>query len=127
MHYDLLVRIKNAELARKENASMPYSRGNFALAKILEGAGYISDVQKKNVGKKSFLEMKLRYHEEYRPALTGFKIMSKPGRRMYRSAKELKAIRQNYGIAVISTSAGLLTNREAKQRKIGGEYLLEVW
>ena len=127
MHYDRLVQIKNAELARKETATAPYSRANFALAKILEGAGYIAEVQKKNAGKKSFLDFKLRYREAHRPALTGFKIMSKPGRRMYRSAKELKPIRQNYGLAVISTSAGLLTNREAKNRRLGGEYLFEVW
>lgn len=127
MHYDLLPRIKNAELARKEITTVPFSKSNLALAKILEAAGFISDVQKRNVGKKSFLDLKLSYRGEHRPALNGFRIMSKPGRRMYRSAQELKVIRQNYGIAVISTSAGLLTNREAYKRKLGGEYLFEVW
>lgn len=126
MYYDLLARIKNGLLARKESVFMPHSNFDFAVAKVLESAGYVKSVEKKVFGKKTNIEVKLKY-EDGKPAMTDFKIMSKPSRRLYEGRDELRPVKQNYGIAVLSTSAGVMSNKEARKKNVGGEYLFEVW
>ncbi len=124
MYYDLLIRIKNAEVAEKDSLVAGFSGLDLAVAKILAEGGYIKDVQKKTVGKKSFLEIKLAKGGH---AINGIKIISKPGRRMYVGAEEIRAIRQGYGMAVISTSKGVMNGKTARKQKVGGEYLFDIW
>lgn len=124
MHYDLLVRIKNAESAEKDSLTANFSKLDLAISKVLLEGGYIKDVQKKSVGRKDFLEIKLLRGGK---AINGFKIISKPGRRMYVGSEEIRSVRQGYGLAVISTSRGVMSNKEAHKKKVGGEYLFEIW
>ncbi|KKW46888.1 MAG: 30S ribosomal protein S8 [Candidatus Liptonbacteria bacterium RIFCSPLOWO2_01_FULL_56_20] len=126
MYYDLLVKIKNAERARKEVLHAPLSKLDFSVAKLLVDAGYLQDAQKKPAGKRTVLELKLRYANN-RPALSDFKIVSKPSRRIYVGYRDLQMGRGRRGIAVLSTPEGVMSNREARTKKVGGEYLFDVW
>ena len=126
MYYDLLAKIKNAQHAKKEVIHTPFSNFDFAILKVLVDAGYIQDVQKRNVGKKSILEVRVRYVHD-RPALTDFKIVSKPSRRLYAGYRDIRLVKQGHGIAIISTPEGVMTGKGARKGKLGGEYLFEVW
>ena len=124
MHCDLIVRIKNADNSGKDSLIAPFSKADFAIAKILAQTWYIRDVQKKTMGKKYFLEIKLARGGK---AIDGLKIVSKPGRRIYAGFNDIRAVRQGYGIGIISTSRGIMSDKEARKQKVGGEYLFEVW
>ncbi len=126
MYYNLLSEIKNAEQARKESLSLPYAEFDFAVAKLLAENGFVKEAEKKTSGRKPAIEIKLKYRGG-EPALTGFKIVSKPSRRFYAGYKELKPVHQGFGAAVLSTPSGVMTNKEARKNKVGGEYLFEVW
>lgn len=126
MYWDILTKIKNAYLAKKEKILVPFSRLDFEILKILVQNGYLKSVDKKNINRKNFLEIKLLYNNK-QPALSNFKIISKPSRHIYKSYKELKVVRSGYGLGIISTSKGLMTEKEALKNKVGGEYLFEVW
>src|SRR3989344_9135591 len=119
MHYDLVVRIKNAENSEKDSLVASFSKVDFAIAKILAEAGYIKDVQKKTVGKKNFLEIKLSRGGRAR---NGIKILSKPGRRIYVASDDIRTVRQGYGMSVVSASQGVMSNKEARKQKVGGEH-----
>jgi small subunit ribosomal protein S8 len=126
MYYDLLPRIKNAGAARKESFIAPYSNLDLAVAQILVDAGYLKSAEKKVIGKKNFLEVVMKYYKK-QPAMIDFRLISKPSRHIYSSYRELRPVRQNYGFAVISTPKGIMSNKEAKKQKVGGEYLFEIW
>ncbi|OGY99255.1 MAG: 30S ribosomal protein S8 [Candidatus Liptonbacteria bacterium RIFCSPLOWO2_01_FULL_52_25] len=126
MYYDLLARIQNAERAGKESVIGRFSKLSFAVARILKDEGYVGEVHKKSVGKLDHIEIRLLKGAKAR-AITGFKIISKPSRRLYVTAQNLRSVRQGHGTAVISTSKGVMTGKEAKKNNIGGEYLFEVW
>jgi len=126
MHYNLLARIKNAQMARQESLQMPFSKFDYAVAKALAEAGFVAEAGKKAVGKRNVLEVKLKYKNR-RPGLQNFRILSKPSRKVYVGYRELKPIRQNYGVTILSTPAGIMTNRQARKNKVGGERLFEVW
>jgi len=99
---------------------------DFAVAGILVKAGYLKDVQKKTIGKKNALEIKLAYMDD-QPVLNDFKILSKPSRHFYTGYRKLKTVKQGYGLSVISTPSGIMSGKEAKKTKVGGEYLFEIW
>ncbi len=126
MYHNLLVNIKNASRAKKETVQMPFSNFDFAVARFLLGAGFVAAVDKKNMGKKSYLEMKLRYRDGV-SAFTDFRLISKPSRRFYIGYRDLQSVKQGYGLAAISTPEGVLSNNEARKKKVGGEYLFQVW
>lgn len=126
MYYDLLVKIKNADRARKKIVKTPYSQMDFSVAKILVDSGYLKSVKKKTVERKSFLEIELT-GKPGSYALDGFKILSKPGRRLYISYRNLRSVRQGYGLGILSTPQGIMTNVEARKQKVGGEYLFQIW
>lgn len=126
MHYHLIPKIKNAEQAGKTTMVTPFSNVDFAIAEILVKAGYLNDVQKKAVGKKNFLEMQLLQRSKG-PKINGFNIMSKPSRHMYVDYRNIKPVKQGYGIGVFSTSRGIMEGEKAKKEKIGGEYLFQIW
>ena len=126
MYYDLLPKIKNAEQAGKAHILTPFSKMDFDVAKILLAAKYIGDVQKKTVGNKNYLEIALAGKSK-KGMIAGFKIVSKPSRHIYLDLKKIRPVKQGYGIAVISTSKGVMSDKDVRRNKVGGEYLFEIW
>ncbi|PIV38563.1 MAG: 30S ribosomal protein S8 [Candidatus Portnoybacteria bacterium CG02_land_8_20_14_3_00_45_8] len=123
---DLLIQIKNAQQAGRAAVVLPFSKLKLALAKILEKEGFVGSVEKKGAKPKEKLEITLKYDQGL-PAIQGVKRISKLGRRLYIQADKIRSVRQGYGVAIISTSQGLMTDKEARRKKLGGEYLCEVW
>ncbi len=123
---DFLTRLRNAQAAGHETTTVPGSKLKLAIAKILEREGFIGSVKESNVGPKKTIEVGLKYNEK-EPAIRAVKRVSTPGRRVYRGADELPHVLSGQGIAIISTSAGVMTNREARRRRLGGEILCEVY
>jgi len=121
---DLIIRIKNGYLARKEKVEVLRSNFNLRILKKLKELKYIKDYSEKEDGKK--IEVELLYKNN-QPALTDVKIHSKMGRRIYRGYRELKPVLNGLGFSIISTSKGILTNVEAKKLKVGGELLFDIW
>jgi small subunit ribosomal protein S8 len=126
MYYDLLTRIKNGLRARKETIHAPFSNFDFAVAKFLQETGYVSAADKRNVGKKALIDIRLKYVNG-EPAITDFKLVSKPSRRMYIGYRDVMPVRQGHGYAAISTPSGIMSNRAARKKKVGGEYLFQIW
>lgn len=124
---DMLTRIRNANQALHLEASMPSSKLKVEIAKILAAEGFVDGYKEEdaNVGKK--LTVRLRYGNDRSRVLKGVRRVSKPGRRVYKGAKELPRVQGGIGVAIVSTSNGLLTDREARRREVGGEILCEVW
>jgi len=121
---DLIIRIKNGYLARKEKVEVLSSNFNLRILKKLKELKYIKDYSEKEDGKK--IEVELLYNNNQK-ALTDVKIHSKIGRRIYRGYRELKPVLNGLGFSIISTSKGILTNVEAKKLKVGGELLFDIW
>ncbi len=124
---DMLIRIKNALMARHKKVEVPASKMKLEIARILKEEGYIEDfvfIDEKPQGK---IEIILKYDENKRPVIRGVKRVSKPGRRIYKGYKELPRVLDGLGIAIISTSQGIMTDFEARRRKVGGEVLCEIW
>jgi small subunit ribosomal protein S8 len=129
---DMLIRLKNGYLARKAVVAVPFSKIKEELGKILVEERYIEKLKIKNAclaarqEKLKIIEMTLKY-EGKRPALTGLKRISKPGVRRYVKAAQLPPSFPGEGVTIISTSEGLLTNKEAGQKNLGGEILCQIW
>ena len=127
MNYSkFLIQVKNAQMAGKQSLQTPFSNMNLKIAQLLINQDYLKSAEKIKVEKKEYLNIGLLYKKN-EPAITGLKFISKPSRRIYRHFKDLRLVRQGFGLAVISTSKGLMTNKEAKKNKIGGEYLFEIY
>jgi small subunit ribosomal protein S8 len=122
---DLLTRIRNAQSSHHETIELPSSRMKYAIAKILEREGFVANVLERAEGPKKTLSVGLKY-EGREPAIRSIKRISKPGKRIYRKADELPRVLSDLGIAIISTSSGVMTNKEARRRKLGGEVLCEI-
>ena len=122
---DMLTRLRNAAMVRKQEVVLPLSRVKFEIAKILEKEGYLTDVEKSDAHHGQ-LKLKLRFTEDG-PTLRSVTRISKPGRRVYAPKTGLPKVLNDHGIAVVSTSAGLMTNKEARKRGLGGEIVCEVW
>ena len=124
---DLLARIRNAQLAKHDRLDVPASRLKLEVVRLLKDEGFIKnfrEVEDTPVGK---IRVFLRYSAEGMPAISHLEKISKPGRRVYRKAEELKPVRNGLGIGIVSTSQGLLTDAQARERRVGGELLCEVW
>ena len=126
MYYDLLSKIKNATMARKDKIVVPFSRMDFAVAGVLVKGGYLKSVEKETTGKKSIMVIRTGVKNKT-GMVTDFKVMSKPSRHLYRDYRSLRQVRQGYGLAVLSTSKGIMSEQEARKGKVGGEYLFEIW
>jgi len=124
---DMLTRIRNANIALHPETTMPSSKLKEEIARILSEEGYIDGykVDDARVGKK--LTVKLRYGADRERVLGGIVRISKPGRRVYKGASDVRRVRGGLGVAIVSTSNGIMTDREARRRKVGGEILCEVW
>ncbi len=124
---DMLTRIRNAVAVGHERVSMPASKMKLGIARILVDEGFIDRFDVKENGTVNELELVLRYGNRRQPAIGGIKRISKPGHRIYRGAGELPRVQGGLGVAVVSTSQGLLPDREARRRRLGGEIVCEVW
>ena len=124
---DMLTRVRNANMALHPEVSMPSSKLKEEIAKILSSEGYFDGykVEDANVGQK--LTVTLRYSNDRDRVLHGIRRISTPGRRVYKGNADLERVRGGLGVSIVSTSEGLLTDREARRRKVGGEVLCEVW
>jgi small subunit ribosomal protein S8 len=123
---DMLTRIRNAIAVGHERVSMPSSKIKVGIAQILKDEGFIDRFEVSDAQQKE-LELVLRYGPRRRAAIVGIKRVSKPGHRVYRGAGELPRVQGGLGVAVVSTSQGLLPDREARRRRLGGEVVCEVW
>lgn len=124
---DMLTRIRNASAVRKAEVAMPFSKMKLALAKILEREGFVAKTEVQGeAGGHQLINLSLKYQNR-EPAITSIQRVSTPGRRLYAGYQELHSVRNGLGIAIISTPQGLMTNKEARQKKIGGELLCEVY
>ncbi|HEX7477751.1 MAG TPA: 30S ribosomal protein S8 [Polyangiales bacterium] len=123
---DMLARIRNALLARHESVEMPHSKLKVHIAEILKQEGYISDfsVQQEE---RAQLRVQLKYGRDRIPAIAGLRRASRPGRRLYVRHTAIPSVLNGMGISIISTSHGVLTDRDARKQNIGGELLCEVW
>ena len=124
---DMLTRLRNANHARHESVSMPYSKLKNAIANILVEEGYIAsiDVEDAKVGQTLVLTLKYGSHRE--AAIEGLQRVSKPGLRVYAKSTNLPKVRGGLGVAILSTSSGLLTDRQAAEKGVGGEVLAYIW
>ncbi|MFA5175079.1 MAG: 30S ribosomal protein S8 [Patescibacteria group bacterium] len=122
---DMLTRIRNASLVHKKEAVVPYSKLKMNIAKILEREGFLDKAEEITEGLLSIL-LKLKYVNGV-PAIQHIERISKPGHRRYVSKDEIKSVLNGFGISIISTSKGILTNKEAKKNNIGGELICEVY
>ena len=124
---DLIIRIKNAQAARKESLKVPFSNLNFAVSEILAKNNYVESAAKKGRMPKRIIEIKLKYDKDGKGAISGVKLLSVPSRQLYKGYKKLTRVLQGYGLGVVSTPKGLMTNQEAKKSKVGGQLLCEIW
>lgn len=124
---DMLTRVRNANMAKHQTVDVPASKLKKQLANILLEEGYIKTVEDINNDGKSVIRITLKYGEGKSKVITGIKRISKPGLRVYAGKEELPKVLQGLGIAVISTSNGIMTDREARKLGIGGEVLCFVW
>ena len=124
---DMLTRIRNSNMVSHSTLEMPSSKLKVQLAKLLKEEGFITDYNVKEVGKFKVLEITLKYDAKNKPIITKLERISKPGLRSYSKAKNLPKVLGGMGIAIVSTSKGLLTDRKARKENIGGEVLCYVY
>ncbi|HAU07385.1 MAG: 30S ribosomal protein S8 [Candidatus Yanofskybacteria bacterium GW2011_GWF1_44_227] len=127
---DMLIVIKNAQAVKKEQVVIPFSRMKLAIAKVLKDSEFITDYEKKAKKIKNsehdFLYITLKYEDNH-GAISDIKLVSKPSRRMYLGAKEIRPVRSGYGIGILSTSKGVMSSIEARKSGLGGEIICEIW
>ena len=124
---DLLTRLRNASMVSKPSVSVPHSNFKLDLAKLLKNEGYVSDVKVSGEGVEKSIYIDMKYSEEGMSVISGMNRLSKPGQRVYSSFDKLPRNNGGLGTVVVSTSRGLLTDSEARKRKLGGELICEVW
>ena len=123
---DMLTRIRNGVRAKFEEVSIPCSTLKVRIAEILKDEGYIENFQRVDDGRQGSLKVRLKYQDEV-PAITGIRRVSSPGRRVYVRSTEIPRVLNGIGIAILSTSSGIMTDRRAREAHVGGELLLTIW
>ena len=124
---DMLTRIRNAALARHDRTEVPASKVKAAVAKILKEEGYITDVRPSETEGPAKLTIVLKYGRDKACAIDGLKRVSRPGRRVYVGHDDIPRVFSGLGITILSTSRGVMCDRDARRLKVGGELLCEVW
>jgi small subunit ribosomal protein S8 len=124
---DFIVTLKNAGAINKASVSVPYSTFKLAIAEKLKEAGFVADVEKKGKKVRKNLDVTLKYDTAGQHAISGVKRISKPGRRLYKTMREIIPVRYGHGALILSTPKGVLTDKEARKAKVGGEALFEIW
>ncbi len=126
MYTDLLTRIKNAQAVKHETIKVPYSSMDFEILRQLQKYAFIKSAKKLGRLPKRMIEINLN-DPEADSAIHGVRFISKPSRMLYRGYRDIRPVRDGYGIAIISTPKGIMTDREVHKLKVGGVYLFEVW
>ena len=124
---DLLTRIRNAQAAKHDTVEVPASNMKKAICQILVDEGYVKNFTVTDDGKQGIINITLKYGAGRTPVIKGLKRVSKPGLRIYSNAQELPKVMKGLGIAVVSTSKGIMTDREARKTNVGGEVLAFIW
>ena len=124
---DMLNRIRNAQAVRHQTVEVPYSNLKQKLAEILVREGFLDRIEKRRKKEQKIIEVYPKYSADRSPVISGLKRISKPSQRVYKKSKEIRKIRGGYGIAIISTPQGLMTDKEARKKKVGGEVICEIW
>ena len=124
---DMLTRIRNAITARKAKVIMPSSKMKQRIAEVLKNEGFVGAVSYEDDGKQGLLTIELRYDNNNHNAIQGIRRVSKPGQRAYARHDKLPRVRSGLGVAILTTSHGVMTERDARKNGLGGEYLCEVW
>ncbi len=124
---DMLTRIRNAGMARHASTECPSSRQKLAVARVLEQRGFVGEVRVEDRGSRPTMVIGIRYDRSGGALIDGIRRVSRPGRRVYAGRAEVPRVRNGLGVAVISTSRGILSDRDAREQSLGGEVLCEVW
>lgn len=124
---DLLTRIRNGLKARHETLDIPSSKVKLEIAKILKEEGYIENFKVKDDTKQGLLEISLKYTKDGLPVISGLQRVSRPGRRVYCDKSEIPDVLGGLGIAILSTSHGIMTGKQSRTKGIGGEVLCSIW
>ncbi|MDP9121314.1 MAG: 30S ribosomal protein S8 [Acidobacteriota bacterium] len=124
---DLLTRIRNAHMAKHDRLDVPISKLKTEVCKLLKDEGFIKNFREMEGSPVGVLRVFLRYSAEGVPAINHLERISKPGRRVYRGADEIQPVRNGFGVGIVSTSQGLLSDSQARERRVGGELLCEIW
>lgn len=127
---DMLNRIKTGAMAKQDQVLIPFSKMKLAIANVLASTGYVSSVERKNKKHKKseheYLLVTLKYSEGD-SVISGIKMISRQSRRMYLSADQIKPVRSGHGLAILSTSKGVMSSHDARKQNVGGEIICEIW
>jgi len=124
---DLLTRIRNALIARHDRVDVPSSRIKVAIVRILKDEGFIKNFKVSKDNRQGLIRIFLKYAEHNVPVINGLERVSKPGRRVYQRAAELEPVLSGLGVAILSTSSGVMTDKEARRQNLGGETICQIW
>ena len=124
---DMLTRIRNASSAKHDSVKIPASNMKKAIAQILVDEGYIKGFKVEDVGKQRMIEIALKYGQNKTAVITGLRRVSKPGLRIYSGCEDMPKVMKGLGIAIVSTSKGVMTDKDARKANVGGEVLAFVW
>jgi small subunit ribosomal protein S8 len=124
---DFIIRIKNASMVGKPAVVAPHSKLRLAVAEVLAQEGYLASVNKKGKKVGKTLEVSLSYNKDKSPRISGVERVSKPGRRIYKSASEIRPVKYGHGRLILSTPKGILTGESAQKENVGGEVLFKIW
>lgn len=124
---DLLTRIRNANTAKHATVDVPASNVKKAISQILVDEGYVKDFKVIEDGKQGVIRITLKYGDNKAPVITGLRRVSKPGLRIYSSCEDMPKVRKGLGMAIVSTSKGIVTDKKARELNVGGEVLAYVW
>jgi len=124
---DMLNRIRNAQAVSKTTVNVPFSNLKYEIARILDEENFVEKIEKKGKKEKRTIKIDLKYRENKQPAIQGLKQISKPGQRIYLEVSKIGKVKEGYGIAIISTSKGLMTDKNARKQKLGGELICKIW
>jgi small subunit ribosomal protein S8 len=124
---DLLTRIRNAHLAKHDRLDVPLSKLKLEVCRLLKEEGFIRNFRQFDGEGTSQVRIFLRYAPDGTPAIRSVQRVSKPGRRVYRGADDVQPVRNGLGVGILSTSQGLLTDNQARERRVGGELMFEIW
>ncbi|MEK7624247.1 MAG: 30S ribosomal protein S8 [Patescibacteria group bacterium] len=123
MYINLLIKIKNAQEAEKKSLKTPFAKMDLAIAELLLNQGYLKNVEVKGKLAKRVIEIDLKDEK----VIKGIKFISRPSRRIYSGCKDIKWVKSGYGAGVISTPKGIMSDKEARKQKLGGQVLFEIW
>ncbi len=124
---DLVTRIRNGSKSRLEHVSIPASRLKANIVRVLRDEGYVDGFKLTRESGRAFIDIQLKYDNKGVPVIRGVRRVSRPGRRRYIGYQDMVAVRSGVGVTILSTSSGVMTGQQARQKKTGGEYLCEVW